>query len=163
MTGEAEFGIDFEVEGMLRATIIHPQVIGQDVVDFDASEARAMRGIVDIFAFERGVAIVAEKYWQARRAVPKIDVTWSTSPLESFSTADLREAARDVDRKTSANLRDDGKVDRAIERADQVVEASYEAPYPRAFAARTTERYRLGARRPRRHLGPGPVAICSSG
>jgi isoquinoline 1-oxidoreductase/isoquinoline 1-oxidoreductase beta subunit len=129
VTGRTEFGIDFDVDGMLRAMVVRPPVIGQEVVDFDASEAREMRGIVDVFAFERGVAIVAEKYWQARRAAPKVTVRWSSTPLENFSTADLREAARERGRDGAANLRKDGKASRALERAETVVDATYEAPY----------------------------------
>ncbi|QDG49378.1 xanthine dehydrogenase family protein molybdopterin-binding subunit [Persicimonas caeni] len=131
VTGKAEFGLDFEVDGMVKALVIRPPVIGQRAKSFDADKARAMQGIVDIFAFDRGVAVVAEKYWQAKRAAPHVEVRWGRSPLEKFSTDDLRKAARereDLDDE-GVVMRHDGDVDDAFDEAAKVVEASYEAPY----------------------------------
>jgi CO/xanthine dehydrogenase Mo-binding subunit len=129
VTGEAEFGLDFEVDGMVKALVIRPPVIGQKVDSFDAQAAKEMRGVRDVFAFDRGVAVVADKYWQARRAAPKVEVRWASTPMQRFDTDHLREAARAQRDGDGVVLRDDGDVDAAFEEAATIVEATYEAPY----------------------------------
>jgi CO/xanthine dehydrogenase Mo-binding subunit len=129
VTGEAEFGLDVEVDGMVKALVIRAPVIGQKVESFDADAASKMRGVREIFSFDRGVAVVADKYWQARRAAPEVKVRWASTPMQRFDTDHLREAVRAQKDGDGVVLRDDGDVDGAFEDAATVVEASYEAPY----------------------------------
>ncbi|MFP4598661.1 MAG: molybdopterin cofactor-binding domain-containing protein, partial [Persicimonas sp.] len=128
--GSAEYGLDIHIDGMVEALVIRPPVLGAQVASFDAGEAAQMRGVVDIFAFDRGVAVVADKYWQARRAAPHVEVEWTESSLDGFNTSEMRDAARRRDDAPAVTLRDDGDVDRGLDDADMtVVEATYEAPY----------------------------------
>ena len=51
VTGKPLFGIDYKEEGMLVAMLIHPPSFGIKLKSFDASTAKQMPGIVDVFEF----------------------------------------------------------------------------------------------------------------
>lgn len=130
VTGEATFGIDVEVPGMVKAHIVRPAVMGATPESFDAKEALEQPGVVDVVAFQRGVAVIAEKYWQARRAAPLVEVEWSSSELETVNTDELRETALRASRDKGSTFHKTGEFDRAVGRGDVTrVEATYEAPF----------------------------------
>lgn len=129
VTGEAEFGIDVQIDGMVKAVVVRPPVLGSEVDAFDAQRASAMPGVVNIFAFERGVAVVAEKHWQAMRAAKEVEVRWKEGPLEGFESERMAEAAKNRALSKGSSVRDDGDVDDAFEEGATVIEATYEGPY----------------------------------
>ncbi len=129
-TGTAVFGMDVEIPGMLRAWILHPPSPGGRAVSIDAEEARAMAGVVDIFVFERGVAVVAEKTWQARRAAGVVEIEWEAGKLAGFDSEALRLAMEARSFEPGSAVRVEGDVSAALAREDvTVIEATYEAPF----------------------------------
>src|SRR4051812_46528505 len=74
--GTAEFGIDVKLPGMVYASLEQCPVIGGKVKSFDATKARAMRGVIDIFSIPDGVAVVADNYWHALQARKAVKVQW---------------------------------------------------------------------------------------
>lgn len=135
--GSAIFGMDVRVPGMVHALVIHPPVLGAEAVRVNADEARAMPGIIDILSFERGVAVVADKYWQAKRAAGKVEIEWSRGVLHGLHSDDIQQAARAYQGR-GASVRDDGDAGAALRkgakpaqraRAARIVEATYEVPY----------------------------------
>ena len=127
VTGTAEFGIDVRVPNMARAVMIHPPRAGAEVVSLDASAATQMLGVVDVVQTERGVGVVAEKYWQALRASAAVVIEWSDGPEKDFSTRSLRSELAASERLGSRTVKDEGDVDAAL--SGTVVEAVYEAPF----------------------------------
>lgn len=128
--GTATFGMDVDLPGMLRAFVLHPPVFGAEVTSLTAEAARSMPGVVDIFTFSRGVAIVAEKYWQARRAAKAVDVEWSDAPADDLHSEDIADVAARTARGTGKTQHAVGNVERAFIRDDlTVVEAEYTGPY----------------------------------
>lgn len=125
VTGEAEFGIDVQVPNMAKAVMIHPPRAGAKVLSVDATEAKGMQGVIDVVETERGVGVVAEKYWQAQRAAPTVKVEWSRGS-EDFSTHTLRDELAARDASLARTVRDDGDVEAAL--TGTVLEAVYEAP-----------------------------------
>ncbi|HET9990476.1 MAG TPA: molybdopterin cofactor-binding domain-containing protein [Kofleriaceae bacterium] len=126
--GSAKFGIDVQVPNMVNAYAIHGPTFGAKPVKVDADRAKRRPGVIDVLAFDWGVAIVAEKFWQARAAAADVTVTWDKGVLQGLDTAKLQAAMRTHD-KAGLVSRDDGDASRAIEHAEHKVEAIYEAPY----------------------------------
>ncbi|HEX7650798.1 MAG TPA: molybdopterin cofactor-binding domain-containing protein, partial [Noviherbaspirillum sp.] len=67
-SGRQEFGIDHRVPGMKVAVVAHPPVFGAKVAKFDASKAKAIKGVVDVLQVPTdrggsGVAVIADGYW----------------------------------------------------------------------------------------------------
>lgn len=130
VTGTAEYGIDVELPGMVYGVVARPPRYGAKVGSFDAAETLAVPGVIDVFAIERGVAVVADKYWRARKALEKLAVEWDNTEALAVSSESVMDFYRQTaERDEGAKERDDGDVAQALEKADQVVEASYEQPY----------------------------------
>lgn len=126
--GSAKFGMDVVVPNMVRAHVIHGPVYGAQALSVQADAARARPGVIDVFPFPGGVAIVAEKYWQARAAAEDVKVTWSAGDAAGLDTEKLRNAVRVHPDKGDVD-RDDGNADKAIAGAALKVEAIYEGPF----------------------------------
>ncbi len=127
--GTARFGLDVVVPNMLKAYVIRPPVLGAEPLVVRAEAARAEPGVVDVIQYHRGVAVLAEKYWQARRAAAKIEVDWTESPLEGVFTADLESLARTTAAGAGKASHRSGNVRRARKRATTRIDVSYEVPY----------------------------------
>jgi isoquinoline 1-oxidoreductase subunit beta len=102
ITGKPLFGIDFKVEGMKYASIIHPPAFGLRMKSFEASDALAMPGIQEVFTinifndtyirnffdtatFPELLVIVGNSTWEVIQAKKAVNVEWETAPESSFS------------------------------------------------------------------------------
>lgn len=77
INGEATYGIDVKVPGLLNAVMIHPPEIGGVVRRFDAGVAKKQKGVRHVLKTPYGVAVVADKYWQALAASKLVKVEWT--------------------------------------------------------------------------------------
>jgi isoquinoline 1-oxidoreductase/isoquinoline 1-oxidoreductase beta subunit len=129
-TGQPIYGIDVELEGMVYAVVTRPPRYGARVLSFDDSAARDLPGILDVFEIEQGVAVVADKYWRARKAQQQLTVVWDDVDALTLSSEDVmahyHTAADDDDGDLE---RSEGDIGEAFERASEVVAASYEQPF----------------------------------
>jgi len=96
VTGQPLFGIDYKEEGMLIAMLIHPPAFGMKLKSFDASTAKQMPGIIDVFEFNNykegqpkgsfdlsahttQIAIVGNFTWEVIQAKKAVKVEWEES------------------------------------------------------------------------------------
>ncbi|MEQ8275865.1 MAG: molybdopterin cofactor-binding domain-containing protein [Deltaproteobacteria bacterium] len=131
VTGAAKFGTDYAPKNVVRAYVIHPPQQGGQVKSLDAAAAKEMPGVVDVFEFERGVAVLAEKYWQAAAAARTVKVTFTEGATNGLHSDALSVAAKKVAKGDgSTRFVNRGNVDKALAEEDVVtVDATYEAPY----------------------------------
>ena len=128
--GSGVFGIDVEVDGLVKALVIHPPVFGARPRSVEAKAAKEMDGVVDIVPFERGVAVVAEKYWQAKRAAAAVEIEWGSSRADGLDTDEVATKAAEAARKEGSVQSEAGDIDDALADPDvRVVEAEYSAPF----------------------------------
>lgn len=130
-TGKAIFGTDVSIDGKVCAYILRSPVMGAKALRVLATEALKQQGVLDIFAFERGVAVVAEKYWQAQRAAKMVKVEWGKGRTEGLNTRDLSQEARQrAKKKGDFTNKDIGNVEKVWEREDiQTLALDYEYPF----------------------------------
>ncbi len=126
--GTAVFGIDVSVPNMVHAYAIHGPVYGAKPLTVKAAAAKQRPGVIDVLAFDWGVAIVATKYWQARAAAAAVEVTWDKGLAHDLDSAKLQTALRAYDRPGQP-AKDYGHVDEAFDRAELKIGGTYEAPY----------------------------------
>lgn len=130
VNGRTAYGIDTEVEGMAYAVITRCPVLGGKVKQFDATKALESKGVVAVFEIYNGVAVVAEQYWQARKAQDKLEIDWDEGPLAELSSDDMfqtfKQAALNDEGK---RVRNDGDFDDAVDNAARVFEAEYQTPF----------------------------------
>jgi len=67
--GSAIYGVDFTAPGMLHAAVDIAPVFGGKLVSVDTAPAEKMPGVKRIVKLDDAVAVVAESYWQARKAL----------------------------------------------------------------------------------------------
>ena len=113
VTGKPLFGIDYKVDGMLIAMIQHPPAFGMKLKSFDATAAKKMPGIRDVFSiklyedgFEQGafdtrtfnemIAVVGETTWQVMNARKKINAQWEAAGEVKESILMYRGGKREV-------------------------------------------------------------------
>lgn len=139
VAGEALFGIDLQLPGMLHAVLVKcPRFTGR-VASANLAEVKTLPGVADAFVFEGqpglldaqpGVVILATSTWAATRARRKLTVRWTEPSAPADNDQDL--AARAVARAREAGdkvLRQDGDAARALAAATKSVEAWYAYPF----------------------------------
>jgi len=128
--GTAQFTLDVKLPGMLYAVVQHPPLFGATAKSFDATAAKAVKGVVDVVQIPRGVAVVAESTWAAMKGREALKVEWDESQAETRGTdaimADYKKLAQGGDAKVA---RSDGDAAKAMSGAAKVIEAAYEFPY----------------------------------
>ena len=143
LEGKPLFGIDTVVPGMLYATYQKAPVFGSRVVSANLDAVKAVPGVRDAFILHAvqpdavfklglvdGVAIVADSWWQAQKALGKLRVVWDGRPAPGQSTVDFERRAAHLSRqKPQSIIRRDGDVDEAFRRAHKVLEAAYAYPF----------------------------------
>ncbi|MHA6767102.1 xanthine dehydrogenase family protein molybdopterin-binding subunit [Sphingobium ummariense] len=96
ITGAQIYTQDVRRPGMLVAMVAHSPRFGGRVARFDPSDARRIKGVVDVFAIETGVAVLAENSFAARRGRDALRIEWDDSEAERRSTPDITRHYEDV-------------------------------------------------------------------
>ncbi len=127
--GSAKFTMDFSLPGMLTAVIARAPRFGATVKSFDATATRRVKGVTHVVQVPSGVAVVATKFWAARKGREALRVTWDESRAESRGSEDLFTAYRVLASRPAMPARRDGDAAAALAGAARVIEATYEFPY----------------------------------
>lgn len=95
-TGAQVYTQDVHLPDMLVAMVAHSPRFGGRLARFDAAAARKVNGVVDVFAIETGVAVVATNTFAARQGRDALILEWDDSEAEQRSTADLVRYFHDI-------------------------------------------------------------------
>ncbi|MBW1250751.1 xanthine dehydrogenase family protein molybdopterin-binding subunit [Pseudomonas tolaasii] len=136
-TGKAQYSIDLKVDGMLHAAVQHAPRLGMTVGSLrNQAQVEAMKGVHSVHTLPGAVAVVAERWWHAKRAVEAIQVDWQEAGPDSkvrampadFSTDKYRDflAAQQGPARDDEN---EGDVAGTLANAKTKVEATYHNQY----------------------------------
>lgn len=136
-TGKALYTIDIKVDGMLHAAVQHAPRLGMTVGSLrNEAQVKAMNGVHSVHQLPGAVAVVAERWWHAKRAVEAIQVDWREPAADSkvrpmpadFSSDAWREhlAAQQGPARDEEN---EGDVANALASATTTVQATYHNQY----------------------------------
>ena len=129
-TGQQHYTIDVKLPGMLTVVVAHPPLFGAKVKSFDPASAKAVKGVVDVVQISRGVAVLADNTWAAKKGRDALKVEWDDSAAEKRGSADLiAEYLKQADQPGAAIAANRGDVDGGLKNAAKVVEATYQFPY----------------------------------
>ncbi|MBY3037282.1 xanthine dehydrogenase family protein molybdopterin-binding subunit [Rhizobium laguerreae] len=95
-TGAQIYTQDIQRPNMLVAMVAHSPRFGGTLARFDASDARNMKGVVDVFAIETGVAVLAETTFAAWKGRNALRIEWDDSEAETRSTHELVRYYHDI-------------------------------------------------------------------
>jgi len=133
-TGQAGYSIDVEVDGLLNAAVRHAPRLGLTPASVDnLDEVKAMRGVHSVHLLDGAVAVVADKFWQAMRAVQAAKIAWDSGKSDypmpaDFSSAEFRQTLR-AEAGPGVEVEAEGNAIQALQSAETVIEADYEAPF----------------------------------
>ncbi len=130
VNGTAEFGIDVKLPGMVYASLAQCPVIGGKVKSFDGAKAKASAGVIDVVQISDGVAVVANSWWQAKKARDLLSIQWDEGAGAALSDASVIDGTRQA-LKTGKVLeitKPQGDVAAALKGAAKVLEAEYVIP-----------------------------------
>lgn len=132
--GSAKFGIDAEVEGMVYATIAAAPVFGATLKSVNGDTAMAMKGVLDVVSLDDAVAVVANSYWTAKKAVATLDIEWNSVPEDKVDSDGIFEQFQNDINAAITNGkvksdRDEGDSAAAFASASRVIEREYRVPY----------------------------------
>jgi len=127
--GTAQFGIDTRVPGMLYAAVAMSPIIGGKVASFDDSRAKSMPGVKAVVQYSRGVAVVADSYWQAKKAKDLLLITWDGGQNANNDQKSIWEGIRTASEQPGAVFREHGDVEAGMGQAAKKVEAAYQLPF----------------------------------
>ena len=136
-TGKALYAIDMRVDGMLHAAVQHAPRYGLTVGAIrNEEQLKAMPGVHSVHRLPGAVAVVAERWWNAKRAVEAALVDWQEPADKTsirympadFATDAFRDqlAARVQEGETAETQGDPGA---AFDKAAKRVEATYHSQY----------------------------------
>ncbi|MBS1707568.1 MAG: xanthine dehydrogenase family protein molybdopterin-binding subunit, partial [Armatimonadetes bacterium] len=92
--GEAVYGIDVKVPGMVYASLVRPPTLGGSVESFDATEAKKIAGVLDVVQIRSGVAIIGTNTWATIKAREALKVKWNSGPNTKVSSDTIRESMK---------------------------------------------------------------------
>ena len=134
--GRAKYTIDHTVDGMLFAAVVHaphygtePKALGNE------TDVRAMPGVHAVHTLSGAVAVTANSWWRARKAVEALDVTWTDPALTGTATvaadfsSDGMLAALTGSAAQGVSVEAEGDTAAAFAAAARTIEAEYHAPY----------------------------------
>jgi isoquinoline 1-oxidoreductase beta subunit len=127
--GEAVFGIDVRVPGMLYACVARCPVFGGSVTTYDGAAAKAVEGVRDVVEIETGVAVVADSTWTAMKGREALKPQFDPGPAAELSSASIARLFDERQKDPGIATREDGDPDAALASAARTFEAVYEVPY----------------------------------
>lgn len=136
--GISKYGMDIKIEGMVYACIARsPVTFGQNQ-SFEKDKSLKVPGVEQVVLLDRikkpfgalgGVAVIGQNSWAAIEGKKALKLTWNSGKNEAYSSeAFMKEMTSNVQKKAKL-IQKEGDVTKAFNRADKIVEATYQLPH----------------------------------
>jgi isoquinoline 1-oxidoreductase subunit beta len=130
VTGKPIYAIDVQLPGMLYAAIAQCPVFKGKLVSVDETKVRKMKGVRNIVKLPDAVAVVADSWWQAKKAVEALPIVWNEGEHGKVSSASISDFLREgLDAKDAGVGRKEGDVAGGLAQAARKFDAIYEVPF----------------------------------
>lgn len=131
LNGSLVYGMDLRLPGMLVALPKACPVHGGKLVSFDKAAVAKMPGVRDVIRVDDAtVAVLADRFWQAKRALDALPVVWDHGPNAKVDSAAIAAMVADGlkgDTPFVGNRQGDAKAQ--LQGAARVIEADYGTPF----------------------------------
>src|ERR687891_1124379 len=129
VTGRSVYGLDVKVPGMLIATVQRCPVFGGKVASFDATKAKAVKGVRHVVQISSGVAVVANSYWEAKKGREALKISWDEGPNAQLSSAEISRVYAETAKQPGPVARKEGDAVTTLASAQKAIDAVYEVPF----------------------------------
>jgi len=127
--GEAKYGIDTFVPGMLYGVVARPPAYGAKVISYDEQAARKVEGVRSVVKIDRRIGICADTLQAAWKGREALHAKWDRGVEPTLSTASIEKVLDDGLDQPGREDRNDEGVPSALRQAHQRVLAEYFLPY----------------------------------
>ena len=128
-TGQARYTQDIHSPGLLVAVVAHSPRFGGKVASVDDAAARQVPGVVDVVPFQRGVAVLADSTFAAKKARDALKVVWDDSAAEKRSSADILAEYHRMASSPAGGVAFDNHGDASNAFTGELFETTYDFPY----------------------------------
>jgi isoquinoline 1-oxidoreductase beta subunit len=131
LDGSKIFAIDLKLPGMLCAAIKDCPVYGGKLKSYDESKVLGLPGVKKVVRVkDSGVAVVADTWWRAKKALDALPIVWDEGENASKSSATIAEMMKEgLDATATNGERQNGDALKAIADAPKKIEAVYSTPF----------------------------------
>ena len=138
--GKAVYAQDIKFPGMLIASIERPPVVGGKTKSFDATEAKKVKGVVDVIRLKdrsmpvsvmpvSGVAVLATNTWAAHEGRKKLKIEWEDGANQSHDSATYKQDLVEKVNSKAKQIRKVGDVYAHEFDPERTLEVTYTVPY----------------------------------
>ena len=127
--GEAVYGIDISLPDMVYGAVRLAPVFGAGVARLDPAGVLSMPGVLKVVDVPQGAVVVAESWWQAKRAADALDIAFTPTEHDAQDQGTLDALiAEGLDRDDVPTTLMRGDPAAALDGSEQVIEADYAVP-----------------------------------
>ena len=128
VTGQAVYGMDVRLPGLLHATVVHPPAIGTRLIHADSKAAKDYPGVRHVVTIASGIAVLADTFWQAREAAEALTLQWSAPSGETMSSPAISRRWKTLIKQSGKPVFQKGDTQILPDDPDRTIEAVYELP-----------------------------------
>jgi isoquinoline 1-oxidoreductase beta subunit len=131
--GQAKYGFDVRVPGMLFAVMERCPYLGGKVSSYDGRKALAIDGVRHVVPIQNGifpgVAVVADNTWAAMKGREALEVKWDKGPNSEFDSEQFLTKLQGAFSEAGFPIRREGDTAAAFKNAASRIDAVYEYPF----------------------------------
>ncbi len=140
--GQATYGMDVRLPGMVYAVVARPPVVGGKLRRFDSAKALAVPGVLKVVEIPAmtgapnfqplgGVAVVARNTWAARQGRDALEIEWDDGPNGGYDSTAYRQTLETAARQAGKVMRTQGDAAQAWAKAPEAerLAAEYYVPH----------------------------------
>lgn len=136
VTGQAQFGLDVRLPGMLFAAVRMSPMLGGSVSAMDTKAALALPGVTQVVKLDAwgggtgGLAVVGKSTWLARQGAQAVQAQWQAPNSGALDTTRIQAALlNSLNTENGFTFHEQGVPAQAEKAAAKRIDALYQAPY----------------------------------
>lgn len=136
VTGQAQFGLDVRLPGMLFAAVKMSPILGGSAASMDTKAALALKGVSKVVPLDAwgggtaGLAVVGQSTWHARQGAEAVQVQWQAPSSGALETATIQaNLLKALNTESGFTFHEQGVPVQAEKSATTRMDALYQAPY----------------------------------
>jgi isoquinoline 1-oxidoreductase beta subunit len=136
VTGQATFGLDVRLPGMLFAAVQMCPMLGGSAASMDTKDALAVKGVSKVVPLDAwgggtaGLAVVGQTTWHARQGVQAVKVQWQAPATGKVDTQRIQaNLLKALNEESGFTFHEQGATAQVEKAAATRIDALYQAPY----------------------------------
>lgn len=128
--GQANYGIDIELPNTRYAVVSRSPLFGSTLLAHDGNRLIGSNGVRQIVEINTGLAIVADSYWQARKAQNLITIEWESKDQKTKNIQDVFSHYEQAAIKDKGDIKHaSGDLSHQLEKSQKFITGVFKTPF----------------------------------